>query len=128
MLRCTAIVAAVGWFLGGAAAADVSILDNNKTLTINCAKDKAVNLVGNRIQATLVGTCDKISVTGNHGTVRGSAKVVYVAGNSNVLTLEAADSITLAGNKNALTYKRGATVAEPRVSNVGKDNQVTRTR
>lgn len=111
--------------LGGTAAADVSILDNNKTLTIDCAKDKRVNLVGNRIKATLIGTCEKVSVTGNHETVIGSAKVVYVAGNSNELTIDAADAITLAGNKNALTWKRGATGAQPKVSNVGKDNKVS---
>jgi len=125
MKRSLLIVLASVTALGTTASADVSVLDNNKTLTIDCAKDKQVNLVGNRIKATLVGTCDKVSVTGNHETVIGSAKVVYVAGNSNELTIEAADTITLAGNKNTLSWKRGVTGPRPKLSNVGTDNKVT---
>lgn len=99
--------------------ADVSVIDNNKTITVDCAKDPKVDLVGNNITLTLTGTCKTVNVTGNKETVKGSATSVFVAGNENTVNIDTADTITVAGNKNTVTYKTG------KVSNPGKNNKVT---
>lgn len=112
----------------GAARADVSIVDNDKTVTVDCAKDRAVELIGNHITVTLVGTCAQVSVLGNQGTVRGSATRFTVAGNRNTVTADGADAIAISGNGNTVTYKRGLARKQPAVSNVGKSNRVTRAR
>ena len=103
------------------AAADVSVIDNNKAITVDCTKDPVVDLIGNHITLTLTGTCKKVNVTGNHETVTGSATTVFVAGNENTLTIDASDSITVAGNRNTVTWKTGS----PKISNPGKNNKVT---
>ena len=106
-------------------AADISIVDNGKTIDVDCAKDKEVNLIGNHITITAKGVCTKITVTGNHETVTGSANVVYVAGNNNTVTIDSADDVTIAGNNNTLTVHKAVTLKAPKVSNSGKDNKVT---
>jgi hypothetical protein len=111
-----------------AATADVSILENRKTVEVDCTKDKEVTLIGNHNRAVLKGTCAKVSITGNHCSVVGSTSVAYVAGNHNVLTLDASDTMTLAGNHNTLSYKRAVGKQPPKVSNVGKYNKVSQVR
>ncbi|MDQ3337635.1 MAG: DUF3060 domain-containing protein [Myxococcota bacterium] len=110
--------------LAATASADVTVMDNDKTLTVDCAKDKNVYLVGNNITVTLTGTCDNVKVTGNHETVLGSTLNAYVAGNNNTLTLDGVDKISIAGNKNTATYKKSATKKKTDVSNTGKDNTI----
>jgi hypothetical protein len=112
--------------LAAAASADVTVMDNNKTLTVDCAKDKNVNLVGNHITVTLTGTCENVKVTGNHETVVGSTTNAYVAGNHNTLTLDAVDLISVAGNYNTATYKKTAAKKKTKVSNLGKNNKITK--
>lgn len=101
------------------ALADVSVIDNNKSITVDCAKDPKVDLIGNNITLTLTGKCKQVNVTGNKETVMGSATTVFVAGNENTVKIDAADTITVAGNKNVVSYKTG------KVTNPGKDNKVT---
>jgi hypothetical protein len=108
------------------AAGDVSIVDNKKTVTVNCAKDKTVNIIGNHAKVTLTGTCALVSISGNDATVKGSAEKFYVAGNKNTIDADGADEIATPGNKNTVTWKKGVSKKEPVVSNPGKDNKVTR--
>jgi hypothetical protein len=108
------------------ASADVTVMDNDKTLTVDCAKDKNVNLVGNNITVTLTGTCENVKVTGNRETVLGSTANAYVAGNYNTLTLDSVDTISVAGNNNTATYKKPVTKKKTSVSNLGKGNTITR--
>ena len=108
------------------AAADVTVMDNKKKLTVDCAKDKNVTLVGNHITATLAGTCDKVYVSGNHATVTGSTKGAYVAGNHNTLSLDSVDAISVPGNDNTVTYKKPATKKKTTVSNPGNRNKISR--
>jgi hypothetical protein len=108
--------------------AEVSIVDNNKKLTVDCAKDREVNLIGNNISVTLVGTCKLITVTGNNATVSGSGEKFYIAGNSNTVAANAADEIHIAGNKNTVSWRKGASKPSPKISNPGKDNKVTQQR
>ena len=103
------------------AAADVSVIDNNKTIAVDCAKDPKVDLIGNGITLTMTGTCQKVSVTGNNEHVTGSATTVFVAGNDNTIDVGTAVTITTAGNNNTVTWKTG----KPTISNPGKGNKVS---
>ena len=109
------------------AAADVSVMDNNKTLTVDCAKDKEVNLLGNKITVTLTGVCTKVSITGNECSVTGSALAVSIPGNHNTATLDKVDAISVPGNQNTVTYKgpATATVKKTKVAAPGNKNSVT---
>ncbi len=127
ILFATLLLAVTGLRAGETAHAEVSVLDNRKQVQVDCAKDREVNLVGNHITATLKGTCTKVNVTGNHCTVVGSSKAVFVAGNHNTLTLEASDDMAIAGNSNTLTYQRSVSKQPARIANSGKDNKITQT-
>jgi hypothetical protein len=107
------------------ASADVTIMDNKKTVTVDCAKDKEVSLIGNHITVTLTGTCLRVAVTGNHGTVIGSVTTANVAGNHNTLTLDGVDVISVAGNKNTISYKKSLAKKKTAVTNSGTDNKIT---
>ncbi|HLL24559.1 MAG TPA: DUF3060 domain-containing protein [Kofleriaceae bacterium] len=111
--------------LSAPVSADVTVMDNDQTLTVDCAKDKNVNLVGNHIKVTLTGTCTSVKVTGNHATVIGSTTNAFVSGSHTTLTLEAVDTISVSGNKNTVTYKKPIAKKKTAVSNMGKDNSVT---
>ncbi|HEY4240319.1 MAG TPA: DUF3060 domain-containing protein [Kofleriaceae bacterium] len=114
-------------FVAGTAAADTTIMDNNKTITIDCAKDKDLSLLGNHLVITLSnGACNKISITGNHETVTGAAKDFEIAGNFNTINPVDAAIINVMGNNNTVAWKsaKGA----PKISNVGKSNSVTQSK
>jgi hypothetical protein len=111
--------------LASTAAADVSLLDNNKTVTVDCTKDPKVSLLGNHLVVTLQGACAELSVMGNHEKITGSATKVSVAGNHNALAIDQADEISVAGNNNVLTYKKGVKKGKPQVSVTGRNNSVT---
>lgn len=126
-----ALITAATLSLAAAAAAahaDVDLVDNNQKVTVDCAKDKSVNIAGNKATVTLTGTCDEVNISGNKATVKGSALTVNVSGNDNTLTLDATDHIMVSGNKNAITYKKGATSKKPSVMSVGTDNKISQTK
>jgi hypothetical protein len=105
--------------------ADMSVIENNKKLTLDCAKNPKIELIGNHITATLLGRCVRVQIMGNHAVVTGSATSVNVSGNHNVATLDAVDDIAVAGKNNAVSWKKGATKKAPTVASSGKDNKVT---
>src|SRR6187549_221556 len=82
------------------ASADVTVMDNDKTLTVDCAKDKNVSLVGSHITVTLNGTCEAVKVTGSHETIVGSVTNAFVTGSHNTLTLDGVDNLSLTGSHN----------------------------
>jgi hypothetical protein len=106
------------------AGADISLVENHKSVTVDCAKDKRVELMGNHIAVTLTGTCTRVTMTGNHGTVTGSATSVMISGNFNNASIDAADDIAISVNNNAVTWKRGVSSAKPKIASSGKDNSV----
>ena len=109
------------------AAADVSIVDNNQTVTVDCAKDPNVSIAGNAAKVTLNGTCKAVVLAGNQATVTGSAGSVSIAGNENKATLDSVDSLSITGNKNTVSYAKASDAKKKtRVSNLGKDNNVTK--
>lgn len=110
----------------GAARADVTVLDNNKTIEVDCAKDPQVNLLGNHITLTLKGVCAMVSVDGNEETVTGSASAVRVNGNHNTITLAAADQVAIFGNDNTVTVQKPIKAKTVQIASPGNRNKVTR--
>lgn len=112
------------------AAADVSLVDNDETITVDCAADPNVSIMGNHATVTLTGTCMQVSVSGNHATVIGSAAAVSIAGNHNTATLDGVDALSVSGNDNTVTYRKpvNAKLKKPKISNWGNDNTITRTK
>lgn len=126
---CLAIVALTAFTalaaLATPARAEITVIDNNRTLDVDCTRDPEITLVGNHITITTEGVCVKIAVMGNHATVRGSASLVYVAGNHNTLLLAAADEVSVAGNHNNVSVRKAITLRAPRIANLGNKNRVT---
>jgi len=112
--------------LASIASADVSLIDNEKTVDIDCSKDKEVSLIGNHLTVTLTGTCTKVSISGNHATLTGAANSVWIAGNHNTATLSGVDTLNVAGNHNTVSYKGPITTKVTKVSNPGTKNTITR--
>jgi len=124
MMKLTLIAATLA-LAATAARADVVITDNHQKVTVDCAKDKTVNIIGNKATVTLNGTCERVNIAGNHATVKGSTATVLVAGNHNTLTLDAVDELSVPGNHNTVTYKKGVKEKSTKVSNPGNYNKVS---
>jgi len=107
------------------ARADVSVIDNNKTLDVDCAKDPEISLVGNHLTITTKGVCARITISGNYANVTGSATAVLVSGNHNTVSLAAADDVVVSGNSNTVSVQKSVKLKAPRVANSGNDNHVT---
>jgi hypothetical protein len=110
--------------VGPTARANVSVIDNDKTVDVDCAKDPEVRLLGNHLTVTTKGVCSKIIVEGNHASISGSAVTVRVAGNHNMLNLAAADDVTIDGNSNTVFVRKPIKLKAPRISNTGTDNRI----
>lgn len=108
-----------------AAYADVNIFDNKQTVTVDCAKDKAVNITGNNAVVTLKGTCDVVNISGNDAKVTGSVATANVSGNNNTLTLDAVDAVLTTGNKNTVSYKKSVKAKKTTVANTGNENKIS---
>ena len=108
-----------------AARADITVLDNDKTIDVDCAKDARINLQGNHLTVNASGVCTAISIDGNEVTVTGSATRVIINGNHNTLDLTAADEVAVHGNDNTVTVHKPVKAKAPRVSNTGKHNKLT---
>jgi hypothetical protein len=105
--------------------AEVTVIDNRRTIEVDCAKDPEVNLVGNHIKLTTKGVCARITLTGNHEVVTGSATAVHISGNHNKVMMDAADEVSVAGNHNTISVRKALTRKAPRIGNVGNYNKVT---
>ncbi|HTE53833.1 MAG TPA: DUF3060 domain-containing protein [Kofleriaceae bacterium] len=99
---------------------------NHKKFTNDCSKQPEVTVVGNHLTVTLKGTCAKLTVVGNHATVKGSATTVSVPGNHCQVDLDQTDEISLPGNNNQVTWKKSSAASGPSISNVGNKNKVTK--
>jgi hypothetical protein len=105
--------------------ADVSVPENKKTLEVDCAKDPTISLLGNNITVTTKGVCERLLISGNFANVTGSVKAVYVTGNSNKVTLAAADEIMVSGNDNSVSVRAAVTRKAPKIANSGNGNKVS---
>lgn len=120
------LVAAALAALTSIASADVSIMDNHQTVTVDCAKDKTVSVIGNHATVTLTGTCTKVSISGNQATLTGAATTVLIAGNENTATLSGVDTLMVAGNQNTVSYKGPLAAKATKVSAPGNKNKITK--
>jgi len=108
------------------ALADVSVIDNHKTVKVDCTKDKTTTVLGNENTITATGTCTLISVAGNKNVIKADTTTkLEVAGNDNTASVTAADEISVPGSRNTVSWKKGASGKAPAVSNPGKDNKVS---
>ncbi len=102
-------------------------VENQKTLTHDCATDKQVRVMGNGNTLTVTGACDRVAVMGNQNTVVvASSKTVAVTGNENTATVDSSDEITNQGKKNTITWKRGVGPKDPTVKDRGKGSAISK--
>jgi hypothetical protein len=87
-----------------------TVVDNNHTTSIACKTGDSAEIAGNGNKVTVTGECANVRVTGN----------------SNTVSIDAAESIDVLGNKNTVTWKRGLGGKDAAVSNPGTDNKVAR--
>ncbi len=120
------VVASTLFALTSIAAADISVIDNDQTIEVDCTQDKQVSVVGNHATITLTGTCTKVSISGNHATLVGAATTVWIAGNQNTATLSGVDSLTVAGNENTVAYKGPIAAKSTKIRNPGNKNTITK--
>ena len=124
---CVTIIAIVAIAIfASSGRADISVLDNDKTIDVDCAKDPNVALMGNHLTVTTKGVCNRINVFGNDATITGSASSVSVTGNHNTVNLDAADDVSVTGNDNTVSVKKPVKAKSPRISNPGNRNKITR--
>jgi hypothetical protein len=87
----------------------IVISDNGRTETIDC-DGGSVSVDGNFNKLSLTGECQSVEVNGN----------------SNVLRVQAAAAISTAGNFNTVTWSRGVGGRDPKLSNLGTGNKISR--
>ena len=110
--------------LAGTAAAN-SYLDNNKTVTHDCAKDPTAAVEGNANTITFTGTCERISADGNDNTLKiESVKILNLQGNKNTAVVDAVDAIHASGNDNKVTWSKGISGKKPKVASPGSRNKI----
>jgi len=124
-MKITLAAASILALAAATAHADVNLFDNNQKVTVDCAKDKTVNVTGNNATVTLTGTCDAVNISGNKASVKGSVQHAQVSGNDNSLELDAVDHVMVTGNKNSVTYKKAAKSKQTSVMNTGNDNKIS---
>ena len=113
--------------LSSTAAADVTVVDNHQNLTVDCAKDPAVTVLGNHATVLLSGTCGRVTLAGNHISVTGSVSAISVPGNHNIAILDVVDVISVPGNHNTVTYKSSSNPKKKtKVGVPGNKNKVSR--
>src|SRR5579863_5334992 len=106
MKRWLAAALVIG--LSSLAFGDAMVMDNKKTMTIDCGKDKTASIMGNENNITLRGSCTQVSVMGNKNVVKSEiAATVNVAGNDNTVTVDASDTVSVTGNNNKIAWKKG---------------------
>jgi Protein of unknown function (DUF3060) len=123
---CATIIAIAALAFSPAARADVTVMDNDKTIDVDCAKDPNVSLMGNHLTLTTKGVCGRIVVAGNEATITASASMVSVTGNKNTVALDSADDVSVTGNDNNVSVNKPVKAKSPRISNTGSRNKIKR--
>jgi hypothetical protein len=100
--------------------ADKHIADT-KTATWDCKTDPIVSVTANNATIRITGTCNDVTIAGNHDTVRvAHGQTVTINGNHNTVDTGGVDAVMVAGNDNAVSSKKDAYVQD-----IGKRNTVT---
>ena len=107
------------------ASADKTYNDAGAKITHDCDKDGNAVLNGSASTGTITGKCDKISINGSTANLTiTSVAHLSVTGSMNEVTVEAVDKVSVTGTKNTVTWKKGVSVAKPKVSQTGVGNKV----
>ena len=123
MSRITFCIATV-MLVATPARADVKVVDDGVKLTVDCAKEKVVNISGDKANIVLTGTCDQVNISGEATTLKGSVLRLNISSDDNTLTLEAVDQILVSGDRNTITYKKAAKAKKVGVVSSGTDNKI----
>ncbi len=112
MLKTLALLAVTLALPAAAAAGEdtITIVDNGFTATKACNDHATVSIAGNDLKLTLTGMCG----------------VVEIAGNDNTIIIDGAESISVPGNQNVVTWKRGPGGKDPKIAVVGNGNKVAK--
>jgi hypothetical protein len=106
-------------------AAANTYLDNDKTVTHDCAKDPEATVIGNDNTITFTGACGTISANGNNNKLTiASVKRLELLGNDNTVTVDEVDAIAALGNRNTVVWKKGIADRKPKVSSPGTGNKI----
>ena len=84
--------------------------DAGASLSLDC---------GDGGQVVVNGAANRIAITG------GCAKVV-INGSTNQVAIDAADKIAITGSRNTVTYKKGWTKKNPKVTRLGTGNTIAK--
>lgn len=124
MLRIT-LAAAASLLVAATARADIKVVDDGAKITVDCAKDKAVFISGEKVTITLTGTCDEVNISSDGSTVKGSTIRLNISGDGNTLVLDAIDQIMASGDRNTITYKKTVKAKKLGTMISGSDNKIT---
>lgn len=92
---------------------------------LDCTKTKTISIPKSSGSYKLVGTCDKVAVTGSMNTlVIEAGKNLSVTGSKNEITIDKIDKIAVLGALNRVIYGSGLSRDAPKVASIGKGNVV----
>ncbi len=105
--------------------ASASADDKTPVTTLDCAKQPAVSIAKGGGSYKIIGTCNKVAISGGDNKVAIEASTnLAITGSNNVITIDKADKIAALGSKNHVTYGSGLTAARPKIASAGKGNVV----
>jgi hypothetical protein len=107
------------------ARADVKVVDDGATLTVDCAKEKVVYISGEKVNIVLSGTCDAVNISSDGSTVKGSVLQLNISGDGNTFVLDAVDQIMVSGDRNTITYKKAVKAKKTGVMSTGSNNKIS---
>lgn len=92
---------------------------------LDCTKTKSISITKSRATYKVVGTCDKVAVTGSMNEVAIEVvKNLSITGSKNEIKVDKVAKIAALGSLNRVTYGAGLTTAAPKVASIGKNNVV----
>lgn len=95
---------------------------------LDCAKTASISITQSSGTYKLLGTCDKVSVTGSNNVLAiAAAKNLSITGSKNEITVAKVDKIAALGSLNRVTYGGGLSRPAPKVASIGKGNVVRKT-
>src|SRR5688572_6476140 len=102
------------------ASADKVYNDAGAKVAHDCDKDGNAIFNGSAASGAITGKCDKITVNGSTANLTiASVATLTVTGSMNEVTVDAVDRVSITGTKNTVSWKKGVSVAKPKVSQTG---------
>jgi Protein of unknown function (DUF3060) len=94
---------------------------------LDCSKTKSVSITTGSGSYRIIGTCDKVSISGGKNALQIEAvKNLSITGSKNSIVVVKADKIAALGSGNSVTYASGLTVATPKIASLGKGNTIVK--